>query len=55
VDFQVAGGTVRALDGISIHVNPGETVAVSANPAAVKRHLLGRFLVFNRSLAGRSS
>ena len=28
VEFHVAGGTVRALDGVSLTVNPGETVAV---------------------------
>lgn len=28
VEFGVPGGTVRALDGVSIQVNPGETVAV---------------------------
>lgn len=28
VEFGVSGGTVRALDGVSLTVNPGETVAV---------------------------
>jgi oligopeptide/dipeptide ABC transporter ATP-binding protein len=51
VEFGVAGGTVRALDGVSLTVNPGETVAVVGESGCGKT-TLARAVLGLQPLAG---
>ena len=51
VEFNVQGGSVRALDGVSLNVYPGETVAVVGESGCGKT-TLARSVLGLQSLAG---
>ncbi len=51
VEFHVPGGSVRALDGVSLTVNPGETVAVVGESGCGKT-TLARAVLGLQGLAG---
>ena len=52
VEFATAGGTVRALDGVSINVNPGEIVAVVGESGCGKTTLARVVLGLQRTTHG---
>jgi oligopeptide/dipeptide ABC transporter ATP-binding protein len=53
VEFQAHGGVVRALDGVSLEVNPGETVAVVGESGCGKTTLARCVLGLQPMAAGR--
>jgi oligopeptide/dipeptide ABC transporter ATP-binding protein len=55
VEFHVQGGVVRALDGVSLHVNPGETVAVVGESGCGKTTLARTVLGLQPLASGRIS
>jgi ABC-type oligopeptide transport system ATPase subunit len=52
VEFDTPGGTVRALDGVSLTVNPGETVAVVGESGCGKTTLARAVLGLQPLAAG---
>lgn len=53
VEFKAHGGTVRALDGVSLEVNKGETVAVVGESGCGKTTLARCVLGLQRMVSGR--
>jgi peptide/nickel transport system ATP-binding protein len=52
VEFSVQGGVVRALDGVSVEVNPGETVAIVGESGCGKTTLARAILGLQKLKSG---